>query len=143
MKKGFNFPAVGVGFFCHDGKGKFLMQRRSKNARDEHGTWDIGGGGIDFGLTVREALEKEVKEEYCADILDAELLGYSDVIRDLDGKKSHWLVIDWKVLVDPKQVRCGEPHKFDATGWFTVDSLPSPLHSVNSSFFKKYAKMLF
>ena len=44
MQKGIDFIGITTVFFCHDGKGKFLMAKRSKNARDEHGRWDIGGG---------------------------------------------------------------------------------------------------
>ena len=38
------------------------MSKRSVNARDEHGKWDIGAGGIELGQTVEETLEKEIKE---------------------------------------------------------------------------------
>ena len=31
--------------------------------------------------------------------------------------------------VDPAAVAIGEPHKFDALGWFALDALPEPMHS--------------
>ncbi|MEI7709419.1 MAG: hypothetical protein WCI76_01755 [bacterium] len=49
MQKGVDYIAVGVSYFCHDGKGNYLMNKRSKNCRDEHGTWDLGGGGLEIG----------------------------------------------------------------------------------------------
>lgn len=45
LVKGVDYIGVCVVYFCHDGKGEFVMAKRSSNARDEHGRWDIGGGG--------------------------------------------------------------------------------------------------
>lgn len=68
MQKGVDYIGNAVVYFCHDGKGNFLLAQRSKNARDEQGRWDIGGGGIDFGDTVVDTLKKEIKEEYSTDV---------------------------------------------------------------------------
>ena len=142
MKKGVDYIGVCVVYFCHDGKGNFLMNKRSKNCRDEHGTWDQGGGGLEFGDSVEETLKKEVKEEYCTDILKSEFLGFRDVHREHNGKKTHWIALDFKLLVDRNKVKNGEPEKFDEIKWFTLDSLPSPLHSQTPKFLKLYAKKL-
>ena len=74
-RKGVDYIGVSVIYFCHDGAGKFVMAKRSKNARDEQGRWDIGGGGLEFGEFVEDALCREVKEEYCTDVLGCEFLG--------------------------------------------------------------------
>lgn len=142
MKKGFDYTGVSIVYFCHDGKGRFLMAKRSKNCRDEHGKWDIGGGGLKFGDTVLETVKKEIKEEYCCDVLKQRFLGYRDVHRKHAGKKTHWIALDFKVLVDPKQVRNGEPHKFDQIRWFSLDAIPKGLHSQLGGFFQKYKKSL-
>ncbi len=129
MKKGIDYIAVGVSYFCHDGNGKYLMNKRSTNCRDEHGRWDIGGGGIDFDDTIEETLRKELKEEYCVENIEYEFLGHKDVFREQDGSKTHWIQFFFRVKVDPKEVKNGEPHKFDEIGWFSLDNLPTPLHS--------------
>jgi len=129
MKKGEDFTGVSIIYFCHDGNGNFLFNKRSKNCRDEIGNWDCGGGGLEFGDAVLDTLKKELKEEYCADIIKYEFLGYRDVHRERVGAKTHWIALDFKVLVDRNQVKNGEPHKFEEIGWFTLDQLPSPLHS--------------
>ena len=129
MKKGIDYTGVTVSYFCVDGKGNVLLNLRSKNCRDEHGRWDNGGGGLEFGSTVEETLAKELKEEYCVDILEKEFLGYQDVLREQDGVKTHWLAIYFKVKVDPAQVKNGEPHKFDDIRWFKFTDLPQPMHS--------------
>ncbi len=129
MKKGQDYTGVTIVYFCHDGKGNFLMSKRSTNCRDEHGCWDPGGGGLEFGHDVIDTLKKEIKEEYCTDVLDHEFLGYRDVHREHDSKKTHWIALDFKVLVDTSKVKNGEPHKFDKIDWFKIDSLPKPIHS--------------
>ncbi len=177
LQKGVDFTGVSMIYFCHDGKGNFLMAKRSQNARDEHGKWDIGGGALDFGSSVEEALKKEIKEEYCTDVLSYEFLGFRDVHREIQldtglswklrlswkltevnfvhldqfrpsisvvplRKKTHWIALDFKVLVDPAKIRNGEPHKFDEICWFTFDSFPENLHSTVPVIFEKYKEKL-
>lgn len=142
MKKGVDYPGVTVVYFCHDGEGNHVMSKRSARARDEHGCWDIGGGGVELFGAIEETLRREVKEEYCTDVLAVEFLGYRDVFREADGMRTHWIALDFKVLVDREKVRNGEPHKFDAVEWFRLDSLPTPVHSRFPEFVEKYAASL-
>ena len=142
MKQGTDHIGVCVVYFCHDGKGKVLMAKRSQNARDEKGRWDIGGGGIELHETVENTLSKEIKEEYNADVVDFEFLGYRDVHRFFDGNKTHWLALDFKVLIDSTNVKINEPHKFDDIGWFTLETIPENTHSQFPEFLKKYKDQL-
>jgi len=142
MQKGIDCIGITVVYFCHDGKGNFLLSKRSKNCRDEHNTWDPGGGGLEFGDTVEKTLKREIKEEYCAEILLSEFLGFRDVHREISEVKTHWVALDFKVLVDPTKVKNGEPHKFEEIGWFTLNTLPSPLHSQFPTFLKLYEQKL-
>jgi hypothetical protein len=52
MKKGIDCIGNTVVFACHDGQGNYLLSKRSTACRDEHGTWDQGGGGIELHDTV-------------------------------------------------------------------------------------------
>jgi ADP-ribose pyrophosphatase YjhB (NUDIX family) len=142
MKIGVDHIGVTIIFICHDGKGNILMAKRSVNCRDEHGAWDNGGGGLELHDAVENTLRAEIKQEYCADVLEYEFLGYRDVHREIKGIKTHWISLDFKVLVDPKQVKIGEPHKFDEIGWFTLDALPSPVHSQIPFTYQKYRDRL-
>ncbi|HET9641656.1 MAG TPA: NUDIX domain-containing protein [Candidatus Paceibacterota bacterium] len=142
MKKGTDYTGVTVVFACHDGAGRYLFAKRGTNCRDEHGTWDPGGGGLEFGDTVEGTLRKEIKEEYGADVLDFEFLGFRDVHREHNGAKTHWIALDYKVRIDPSQVVNGEPHKFDEIAWFTLDALPTPMHSQYPKFLELYGDRL-
>lgn len=141
--KGISFVGVTTTFLCHDGKGSFYLAKRSQNARDEQGKWDSGAGGLKWGQTAEENIRREIKEEYGADVIDLEFLGYDDIFRKLnDGTPTHWLGLRFAALVKPEQVSIREPESFDDDGWFTLDTLPSPLHSQLLPFFKKYQKQL-
>lgn len=130
-------------YFCHDGKGNFLMHKRSAKARDEHGRWDIGAGSVEVHETVENTLRKEIREEYGTEVLGFEFLGFRDVHREHEGRPTHWVALDFKVLIDPSSVKNGEPHKFDEIGWFRLGSLPNePLHSQLPHFLKKYKERL-
>lgn len=142
MKKGEDHPGVAIVYLCHDDKGNILMSKRSVNCRDEHGRWDHGAGALELGDTVENTLKKEIFEEYCTDVLGYEFLGYRDVHREHDGKKTHWVALDFKVHIDRDKVENGEPHKFDEIGWFTLNTLPTPLHSQFPTFLKSYKDRL-
>lgn len=121
-------PGVSCVFVCHDGGGRVLLARRSAGARDEPGTWDCGAGALEFGETFEAAVAREVGEEYGVRPLDIERIGVRNVLRG-DPVDSHWVAVVFAVRVEPGEVRIGEPHKFDALGWFGSDELPGPLHS--------------
>ncbi|VVB83092.1 NUDIX domain protein [uncultured archaeon] len=142
MKVGIDYPGISVVFFCHDGNGNFLMNRRSINCRDEYNRWDIGAGAVRLYENVTDTLIREIKEEYCTDILDYEFLGYRDIHRESNGIKTHWVTHDFKVLIDNSLVGNGEPHKFDEIGWFKLDKLPFPLHSQLPNFLGAYRNKL-
>jgi len=103
------------------------MAQRSAGARDEHGTWDTGAGGIELGETFEEAVTREVREEYGAEARSIRLLGVRNMIRH--DPFSHWVGLVFAVQIEPTEARIMEPQTFDAIGWFTPDALPAPLHS--------------
>jgi 8-oxo-dGTP diphosphatase len=142
MKKGVDFIGVCVTFYCHDGKGNVILGKRGQNARDEHGRWDTGGGGMELHGTVEETLRGEIKEEYNCPVINFEFLGYRDVHRLHEGQKTHWIALDFKVLVDVSNLKNNEPHKFDEVKLFSKDQLPQPLHSQLQNFFDLYKEKI-
>ena len=142
LKKGIDFVGVSVTSFCHDGKGNVFLNKRSKNCRDEYGRWDLCGGGVEFGDTILETVHKEVAEEYCADVLDSEFIGYRDVHRAHNGVQTHWISLDFLIRIDRAKAANGEPHKFDEVGWFQIGKFPKPMHSQFPLFWEKYKDKL-
>ena len=142
LKQGVDYVGVAIVYFCHDGKGNFIMAKRSQKARDENNKWDIGGGGLDFDISVEDTLRKEIKEEYCTNVLSYEFLGYRDVFRINKIQKTHWVTLDFKVLVDPKMVKIGEPEVFTDLSWFRLEKLPTEIHSQLPIFLNKYQDKL-
>lgn len=139
MQKGIDFIGITIVYFCHDGEGNFIMAKRSENARDEQGRWDIGGGALEYDDAIDERLRREIKEEYSTDVLNYEFLGFRDVHRiNKENKKTHWVALDFKVLVDKDMVKIGEPEKFDELKWFRLGNVPGNLHSVLPLFFELY-----
>jgi len=141
-RPGLDYVGVCVVFICHDGRGSFVMARRGAAARDERGRWDIGGGAVELGQTVEAALDAEVRQEYGASCAEKRFLSFRDVIRPGEDGSTHWLALDFAVLVDRAQVRNNEPHKLDEVGWFTLSRLPAPLHSALPAFLARYREPL-
>lgn len=128
-KPGIDYIGITTPFYCVDGRGHLLMHKRSMNCRDEKGRWDTGAGQLDFGEDVEHGVLREVKEEYgCSGKILAQVPPHS-VIRVQDRVKTHWLAIPHIVLVDPQKVKNNEPHKIEELGWFSLDNLPSPMHT--------------
>lgn len=128
MKPGIDFIGVSVSFFCHDGKKNFLLHKRSNKCRDEIGRWDFGGGELEIGERLEQAVIREVKEEYgVLAIIDKQLPAHS-LLREENGIKTHWLIITFLVRVDRKKVINNDPEKIAELGWFRLNNLPEPLH---------------
>lgn len=130
MKQGENFIGVTVVFYCYDNTKRLLLQKRSSNCRDEQGTWDCGGGSVDFGETLEEAVLRELQEEYCVAPEKLDFLGIKNVLRMNGDKKTHWIALIFAVKVNASYVKIGDAKKIDAIDWFMKDALPNPLHSM-------------
>lgn len=78
---------------------------------------------------------------------DYEFLGYREFFRESEerseeGKVTHWVALDFRVLVDPLKVSNKEPHKFEEVALFHIDNLPEPLHSQSPVWMNKYKDRL-
>lgn len=135
LRRGVDYIGISASFIVHDGKGNVLLQKRGVGARDENGMWDVGGGAIEFGESIEEAVRREIQEELCCEPIDIKFLKVYDAFREHNGVKTHWVAVMHSVQVDPGVVRIGEPDKIDELAWFKSDNLPSPLHS---QFWKSY-----
>ena len=108
------------------------MAKRNNNTRDEHGCWDIGGGGLEFGDTIKDTIRKEIQEEYSTNVLNFEH----------QGSPTHWIALDFKVRIDPTKIKNGEPHKFEEVKLFTLNTIPDNVHSQFPNFLSLYRKRI-
>jgi ADP-ribose pyrophosphatase YjhB (NUDIX family) len=146
MQPGIDFVGISTPFYCNDGQGNFLLHKRSNKTRDDHGTWDTGGGKLDWGLLPAENVLKEVLEEYGCQGTIQEALAYYTIFREWEGKKTHWLALPFFIKVNPHEVKNNEPEKIDEIGWFRLENFPEPLHPgvrksiiENKTYFEKYS----
>lgn len=129
MERGIDYPGITCVFFCHDGVGNLLMHKRSQNARDEKGCWDVGGGAMEFGESPEDTVRREIKEEYCTKPLGLKFIDVENILRENDGVNTHWVALLYVARLQRDEVKIGEPDKMDEIGWFRKNNLPSPLHS--------------
>lgn len=142
MKAGIDYTGVSVAFYCHDGNGFFLLQKRSQNCRDQRGRWDCGGGKLEFGESPDIAVLREIKEEYCCDGIIDEVLPVLSFFEELDGRDKHWIVIPHVVKINREQVNNGDLKSIDELGWFKLNDFPEPLHDNVAKELKMFASQL-
>lgn len=120
-----------------------MLSRRGKQARDEHGRWEPGGGGLKHGHAVEDNMRRELKEEYGVEPLAAEFMGYYDLFRETpDGQPTHWVALCFAVHVNPEEVQIGEPETIEEYAWFDLGELPDPLHSQFDRFMELHGDRL-
>lgn len=142
LKNGVDYIGVTCVFYCHDGRGNFLLHKRSKNCRDEQGRWDCGGGSMKWGETFGQTVKREIREEYGAKPLEVKLVGVNNVLRRNGKERTHWVAVIFAVKLSPEKVKIGEPKKIDEIGWFKVGKFPKPLHSMFLRHFELVKRIL-
>jgi 8-oxo-dGTP pyrophosphatase MutT (NUDIX family) len=133
--KGKSYVGVSTAVAIFNRRGEIFMAQRSKNARDEHGRWDVCGGGLKWGETIEDNMVREMYEEFGVRTKEPlHSIGVRQAFRtDQFGDKTHWICHDHIVVLpdeEAKIVEIKETDMFDDCGWFDLDNLPSPLHSV-------------
>ncbi|WP_440064252.1 NUDIX hydrolase [Streptosporangium sp. OZ121] len=119
---------VSCSFVCHDGEGRILLHRRGPGARDSREVWDSGAGELGFGEDFEECVRREVGEEFGATALDLVQVGVANVRRTSGGLPTHWVSVQFAVLVDPREVTPSEPDRIGNLTWFGEGELPTGLH---------------
>jgi len=128
MLPGLDYTGISVVFYCHDGNNNFLFQKRSQHCRDQKGTWDCGGGKLEFGESPQEALMRELKEEYgCSGQIEI-ILPPISFLEKFDQQDKHWIVLPHIVRVNREEVKICDERSIEEIGWFKLASLPQPLH---------------
>lgn len=136
MIEGHDYIGVGVGAVIFNDKGLLFLAKRGQAARNERGTWEFPGGGVQFGEPLIEAIKREIQEEYGIQIEIRELLGVFDHI--LLEEKQHWISITYIASYLSGTPRINEPNKCESIGWFTIEDLPQPLSKITQLNLHRY-----
>jgi 8-oxo-dGTP diphosphatase len=132
MKKGVDFIGVGVGAIIVNNEGKLFLSKRGREVRNESGTWEFPGGGVEFGDTLEATLKREIMEEYGVEIAVGDLLDVCDHI--IAAENQHWVSPSYICTIKSGEPKICEPHKCDEIGWFS----PSEIQKMNLSLVSKF-----
>jgi ADP-ribose pyrophosphatase YjhB (NUDIX family) len=110
---------------------RILLMRRSDN---QH--WGLPGGYVEPGESVRNAAQREVREETGYEIEVGRLVGvYSDprmqVIDYGDGRRVHAINLCFEAVAGA-QHELGTPDETLEWGFFAVGALPQPLVPIHA-----------
>ena len=128
MKRGIDYIGVGVGAIIVDGEGRLFLARRGEKAKNERGLWEFPGGSVEFGETLAQALQREMREEYGIEIMVGRLLDVVDHILPEEGQ--HWVSPSFICSVVAGEPVIQEPEKCSAIGWFRPEAIPANLTQV-------------
>ena len=122
MKREFpKHPLVGVGAVIIE-NGRVLLVKRAHPPIQ--GQWSIPGGVLEVGERVRQAADREAREETGLIVETREMLGvYERVLLDDEGQvQYHYVLIDFLCRPVGGELRAAS----DAAGvrWFTREELP-------------------
>lgn len=118
---------------------KILLGHRVENGIDTGGiyepdTWCLPGGKQEYGETVFEGAEREMKEETNLDISNIRVFGVSDDIQ----LNKHFVTIQMIASEYKGIVRIMEPDKQDEWRWFSIKDLPANIYSPSKKFIDAY-----
>lgn len=131
VRIGFDVIGVGVGAMVFNDRGQVFLSQRGPKAKNERGTWEFPGGGVNFGETLADAIRREFLEEYGMVIEVEALLGVDDHILPDEGQ--HWVSPTFIARHVSGEPRIMEPEKCATIGWFALESLPAPLSVITQT----------
>jgi 8-oxo-dGTP diphosphatase len=131
VRIGFDVIGVGVGAMVFNDRGQVFLSQRGPKAKNERGTWEFPGGGVNFGETLADAIRREFLEEYGMVIEVETLLGVDDHILPDEGQ--HWVSPTFIARHVSGEPRIMEPEKCAAIGWFALEGLPAPLSVITQA----------
>jgi 8-oxo-dGTP diphosphatase len=128
MRRGVDYIGVGVGAVIVDAEGRLFLARRGPRARNERGLWEFPGGAVEFGETLAQALQREMREEYGIGIAVGELLDVADHILPDEGQ--HWVSPAFICTIVSGEPSIQERAKCTEIGWFALQDVPDDLTQI-------------
>lgn len=110
-------PIVGVGALVFRGESVLLVKRGAEPLK---GRWSIPGGKVEFGETLRAAVERETLEETGLQVKAGALVEIFERIRR-DSDAYHYVLMDYLCAIVGGELRSGDDAA--AADWFRLDRL--------------------
>ena len=140
MIKGVDYIGVGTGAMIFNSEGKVLLSRRGPKARNDAGKWDFPGGSVRFGETCKDAIKREIREEFGIEIEILDMLELVDHI--MPEQKQHWVSPSYIARLAKGTPRIMEPEKISEIKWVDLKDIdPEGLSSASRSNLKRYAEL--
>lgn len=137
MQKGKDYIGVVAGAMIFNDKGELFWSKRIQNCKNERDYWETPDGNVEFGEKQAQAVEREMLEEYGAEIDIVEQFPAADHLIPAEGQ--HWVATTFLARFRPGQKpRIMKPEKRDEIGWFSLDMLPEPLSLIKLSDLSEY-----
>jgi 8-oxo-dGTP diphosphatase len=140
LKRGTDYIGVGVGALILNDRGEVFLSRRGPKARNERGLWEFPGGAVEFGETLADALQREMREEYGVELEVGELLDVYDHILPQEGQ--HWVSPTYICRILSGTPTIQEPEKSSQIGWFDPRQVPDELTTISRANLKHYLDRL-
>ena len=111
---------VGVGAIILNEDNEVLLGLRGPKARDQHYKWELLGGLVEFGETMKEAVAREVFEEAGIEVEPVDIIGDNNQIRRDSGEQ--WLGFTWVCKLVSGEPFVTEHERVIDHKWHTVES---------------------
>ncbi|MEH7457140.1 NUDIX domain-containing protein [Bacillus sp. JJ1127] len=128
------YPRVGAGAFIVNERKELLLVLRKK--APEQGHWSLPGGKVEWMETVEDTVVREIQEEVGLEIQITSLLCVTNHI--LREENVHWVCPTYMAKAIGGTAENLEEHAIDRIGWFSVESLPTPLTLTLQNALKEY-----
>lgn len=110
-------PEIAVGaVVVHEGR-MLLIERGRGPAR---GQWSVPGGRVEWGETLAEAVEREVREETGLDVTCGPCIGWVERI----GPGYHYLILDFRATVREPSAALQAGDDASDAAWVPLVDLP-------------------
>lgn len=122
--------------------GKVLLGKRNNDpikADSElrgEGSWTMSGGKIHFGEKIKEAAERELREETGINAKRLKVVSIGNEI----VKDAHFVTIGFLCDDFEGEPKVMEPEEIVEWKWFPIDKLPSPIFPPSLKLLKNYVE---
>ncbi|MEK7583144.1 MAG: NUDIX domain-containing protein [Patescibacteria group bacterium] len=138
MQPGVDYIGVGVGGLIVNEKDETLLMKRGLKSRNLIGYWNRPGGIIEFGENSRNAICREIREEFGVEVEILGAFGTDETF--LTEEKQHWVSIQYVCRITQGNPKNMEPDKVDEIGWFPLTKLPEPHHATLALWAETYLR---